>query len=357
MKMKFKYISLYQIRGLTHNPTDGDIQLYSKENDTISLKAVLTEKLDEYCYDIDRALSLGNFMLRGMNRQRDENAQIEEDIENIRENRKKRIQGSETLMFIGEGETETDFNQELKETDDYILGFDILKKEDIVSLFKDDINSTLAAFCLASERVPLQIKHMGGGIFLINEQAKPIYSFSLTGSGEAYSSMPTTAELIKEAQGQIKAISKREVKVYRLLAKAISRDNDDLRRFMFGWAGLETLIKIIFSEYEKVFVQNLLAADPSSQAGIYFKRIREVMKGKYNIVDQFVVVASCIASSSAEMDIKEFSRIKKIRDRFFHDTSVAENVLPTVAAVELLKKYLRLHMKYKKSLTKKSSGR
>jgi hypothetical protein len=326
--MKFKYISLYQIRGLTHNPSESDIQLYSKENDTISLKAVLTDKLDEYCYDIDRALSLGNFMLRGMVGQRAENEQIKENIEKIRENRKKKIEGEETLIFIGEGEAETEFTQPLKETDDYILGFDIIKKEDIVSLFKDDINSTLAALCLASERVPLQIKHTGGGVFLLNEQAKPIYSFSFTGSGEAYTSMPTTSELIKESQGQIKAVSKRELKVYRLLAKAISRDNDDLRRFMFGWAGLEMLIKIIFSEYEKVFVQKLLAADPTSQAGRYFKRIREVMNGKYNIVDQFVVVASCIATSSAEIDIQAFIRIKKIRDRFFHDTSGAEDILP-----------------------------
>ena len=60
--MKFKYISLYQIRGLTHNPAEGAIQLYSKEHDTISLKAVLTDKPDPFCYDIDRALTLGNFM-------------------------------------------------------------------------------------------------------------------------------------------------------------------------------------------------------------------------------------------------------------------------------------------------------
>lgn len=164
---------------------------------------------------------------------------------------------------------------------------------------------------------------------------------------------PLQRNLLRKHRAKIKAVSKREMKVYRLLAKAISRDNDDLRRFMFGWAGLEILIKIIFSEYEKVFVQNLLEADPARQAGRYFKRIRELMKGKYNIVDQFVVVASCIASSSAEIDIQEFSRIKKFRDSFFHDTSVAENVLPTVAAVELLKKYLRLHIKYKKRLTKR----
>lgn len=309
--MRFKYISIYQIRGLTHNPAEGDIQLYAKEKATISLKAILTDKPDPYCYDIDRALSLGNFILMGMIGQQDESAQLKEHIENIRKNRKNKIEGSEALIFIGEGETNADLNQPLREIGDYTLGFDIIKKEDIISLFRDDINSILAAFCLASERISFQVKHLGEGAFLIDEQGKPIYSFSLTGSAEAYSSMPTTPELVEEAKGQIKAVCKRELKVYRLLAKAISRDNDDLRRFMFGWAGLETLIKIIFSEYEKVFVKNLLEADQTSQSGRYFKRVREVMKGKYNIADQFHVVASCISNSSAEMDIQEFIRINK----------------------------------------------
>ena len=31
---------------------------------------------------------------------------------------------------------------------------------------------------------------------------------------------------------------------------------------------------LIFSEYEKVFVKNMLEADPAGQAGRYFKRIR-----------------------------------------------------------------------------------
>lgn len=111
------------------------------------------------------------------------------------------------------------------------------------------------------------------------------------------------------------------------------------------------IIKTVFSEYEKLFIQNLLESDPASQAGRYFKRIREVMKGKYNIADQFVVVAACIGEGSVETDAEEFIRIKKIRDALFHDTSLAEKGLPTVAIVELLKKYLRLHLKYKGRLT------
>lgn len=359
--MKFKYITIYQIKGLTHNPDEGDIEIYANENDGASIRAIFTEKPDQYCHDIDRAQSLRYSMLTGMVGQRgtdDVALETKRGIERIRENRKKELASSEALIFIGEGDTEVDFSRKNRETDDYILGFDIFKKDNVVSLYRDQINATLAALCLATERVSLEIKHITGNVYLSNELGKPVYSFSFSGSGEMYSSIRTTAEIIKEAQGQIKVASKRALaKVYRLLTQAISSDNDDLRRFMFGWSALEILIGKIFSEYEKLFIQSLLEADPTSQAGRYFKHIRKVMKGKYNIADQFVIVAACIAEGSAEIDIQEFIRIKKIRNTLFHNTSLTEKGLPTFATIDLLKKYLRLHIKYKGRLTKKSSGR
>jgi hypothetical protein len=359
--MKFRYITIYQIRGLIHNSDEGDIEIYAKENHGASVRAILTDQPDQYCYDIDRAQSIGYLMLTSMVGQRgtdDVKLEIKTEIERIRENRKKELQGLEAFIFIAEGETDVDFSHPNKETDDYVLGFDIINKDNIISPYRDQINAALVALCLATERVPLDVKHLRGDVYLINEISKPVYSIAFSGSGEGYPSIQTTAEIIKEAQGQIKLISKRPLtKVYRLLTQAISRDNDELRRFMFGWAALETLIKTVFSEYEKLFVQSLLEADPASQAGRYFKRIREVMKGKYNIADQFVVVAACIGEGPVEPDIQEFIRIKKIRDTLFHDTSVAEKGLPTVVTVELLKKYLRLHIRYKDRLTTPSTRR
>jgi hypothetical protein len=357
--MKFKYITAYQIRGLIHNPNEGDMEIYAKENDGVSVRAILTAKPDQYCYDIDRAQSIGYLMLTGMVGQRgtdDVNLEIKSGIERIRENRKKELQGSEAFIFIAEGETEVDFSHPNRETDDYVLGFDIINKDDIASAYRDQINATLSALCLVNDRVPIQVKKLRGDVYLINDIGKPVYSIGISASGEAYTSIQTTVEIINEAKGQIKSINKRALtKVCRLLTQAISRDNDDLRRFMFGWAALETLIKTVFSEYEKLFVQSLLASDIGNQAHRYFKRIREVMKGKYNIADKFVVVAACIGEEAVEKDIQEFIRIKKIRDAFFHDTSMAEKGLPTFEAVELLKKYLRLHIKYKDRLTKPST--
>ena len=165
-----------------------------------------------------------------------------------------------------------------------------------------------------------------------------------SGSGTMFSSTPITKELIEETHVQLKKSNERiSAKVNRLLAQAISRENDELRRFMFGWAGLEILISSVFKEYEKLFAQTLQGSEPTSPTHRYFKRIREVMKGKYNIADQFVIVAACIGNESVEADIEEFVRIKKIRDALFHDTSAAEKGLPSFEIIELLRKYLRLH--------------
>lgn len=336
--MKFRYITVYQIRGLTHDPNEGDIEIYAKGSHNYSVRAILSGRPDQYCYDIDRAQSIGYLMLTGMVGQRgttDHKLEIESGIERIREQRKKELQGSEALVFIAEGDTQVDLSSPNKETNDYIVGFDIVNKDDIVSSHRDEVSAALAALCLATERVPIQVKHLRADVYLLNELSKPVYSIGFSVSGEGYSSMPTTAEIIKEAQGQLKLVSRRALtKVYRLLTQAISRDNDELRRFMFGWAALEIFIKNVFSEYEKLFIQSLLESDSASQAGRYFKRVRKVMKGKYNISDQFVVVAACIGEGSVEPDVKDFIRIKKIRDALFHDTSMAEKGLPTFMIVD-----------------------
>jgi hypothetical protein len=283
--------------------------------------------------------------------------EVETEIGRICERRKKELNASEILVFMAEGEAQADLSHPHRETDDYVVGFDVINKETIVDSHSDQVNAALAALCLATEHETIQIKHVRGDVYLINELGKPVYSFNFSGSGEAYSSRRTTVEVIKEAKGQAaKLMSKRSLsKVYRLLIQAISKDNDELQRFMFGWSAFEILINNVFSQYEKLFVQSLLDADPASHKHRYFNRIREVMKGKYNITDKFNVGVACIGDSSVETDIQEFIKIKKIRDALFHDKTVDETALPTFAIVELLKKYLRKHINYKGRLTKAST--
>lgn len=260
------------------------------------------------------------------------------------------MEGAVSLIYIATGETEANINSPHRETSDYAVGVDLFNKDIIVATHRDQINATIASLCIASVGMPINVKKLRSDVYLINELNKPVYSIDFSSSGEGFSSTQITEEIIKKTHDHLKRRNNQTLsKIYRLLTQAISRDNDGLRRFMFGWAGLEILIKSVFSDYEKVFAQSLLASDPANPKHRYFKRVREVMKGKYNIADQFVIVAACIGNGPVEADIEEFVRIKKIRDALFHDTSTAEKGLPGFEVIELLKKYLRLHTSTKGS--------
>jgi len=99
--MKYRYIAVYQIRGLTHNPDENDIEIYTKESNDTWVKAILTGNSDQYCYDIDRALAIGYLMLKGMKGQRETDA-VNLEMVGIREHRKKEMQGAEALIFKAE---------------------------------------------------------------------------------------------------------------------------------------------------------------------------------------------------------------------------------------------------------------
>lgn len=347
--MKFKYIVVYQIRGLTCSPNENDTVIDSKERTGHVVKSIITSNPDPYCNDLDRSLALGYLMLKSFVGQR-ETDDVNREITGIQEARKKDLEGSLALIFIAEGDIVPDFSRPHRETADYVVGFDIINKEEIVSTYRDHINATIAALCLSLVGKSIQVKRLRSDVYLINEHDLPVYSMEFSDSGEMFSSTPITKDIIEDTQVQLKKSNKRALtKVNKLLTQAISRENDELRRFMFGWAGLEILITSVFKEYEKLFAQSLPGAELTSPTHRYFRRIREVMKGKYNIADQFVIVAACIGNEAVEADIEEFVRIKKIRDALFHDTSAAEKGLPSFEAIELLKKYLRLH-------TRKAAG-
>lgn len=346
--MKYRYITVYQLRGLIHNPDRGDVDLYIKEGFP-SVRALLTDKLDDHCYELDRAQSVGYLMLKSIFGKREStelNVEVETEISRIRERRNKDLEGSEKLIFIAEGEANPDFSKPNREADDYILGFGIINKETISETYSDQLHTILAALFMSTEHEIIEVKKVRGDVFLINELGKPIYSFDFAGGGEAYLSRRTTDEVIAEAQGHsIKLMNERNLnKVYKLLIQAVSRDNDRLRRFMFSWSALEILINKVFSEYEKNFIENLTGADPAKHTQRYFDRIRDVMKDKYRLADKFVVVASGIGGDFIETDLEMFIKIKGTRDALFHGDRVDDETLPISETVKLLKKYLRRHI-------------
>jgi hypothetical protein len=63
----------------------------------------------------------------------------------------------------------------------------------------------------------------------------------------------------------------------------------------------------------KAFSSSCPAA--ASAATPFIKRLREVMKGKYNVRDKFIVIASVLDAHDADTEIELFKKLKDTRDR------------------------------------------
>lgn len=346
--MQYKYVAVYQIRGLTHAPGSGDTEIYTFEGST-SVKAFLSYDIDAQCYELDRARAISYLMLKGLASKSwdDSKPEIEAEITRIRENRRKNLEDAEALVVVATGETEPQFSDSIKETDEFVLGFDVVTKDELFDTHRSQANAAVTALCLATVHDIIQVKKLCEGVYLINESGKPVYSFSFSGGGEVYSSRRTTTEVTTKARSQAKTLAREKTlsRVNRLLVQAISRDNDKLRRFISGWSALEILVNKVFSEYEKLFIQNLIGTAPTGHTQRYFDRIRDVMQGKYRITDKFVIVAACLGDNeSTESDIDDFESIKEKRDSLLHGNVIDESSLPINETIRLLKKYLSRHI-------------
>lgn len=345
--MKYRHVSIYEIRGLIHPSGKGDVTVYTKTG-IPSVTVLLTDNPDNYCYEIDRAQSVGYLMLTGsagLKMSANLQLELQNHIGQIRERRRKELGTAQVLVFIAEGDVDVDFSGPIRDCGGYVVGFDIVSKEHISQSIDFERSAALAALSLSVEQNSLQTRRISKGSYLITESGKPAYSMSISLNAEAYSSKHTTDEIVERTAHYLSSLlgDISLSRVYRLFVQAISRKNDELRRFLFGWSALEILISKVFSDYEKLFITNLLGSDPANHVQRYFERVRDVMKRKYRITDKFVIVAACIGKDSVETDIEDFVKIKKARDALLHGDLVDEKTLPVSETISLLKRYIRYH--------------
>jgi hypothetical protein len=86
---------------------------------------------------------------------------------------------------------------------------------------------------------------------------------------------------------------------------------DNLQAFLTAWAGLEVFIGKTFRDTYKARIYSNLTGAAAPSAAPFMKRLRDVMKGKYNIGDKFVLVASFLSPIDADADIKSFQELKE----------------------------------------------
>lgn len=168
-----------------------------------------------------------------------------------------------------------------------------------------------------------------------------IYPILLSMSAEGMVQGHATVERLCAAQQVIVGMkTKPELNgVCRLLTESVRREAHPLESFLAAWTGLEILVGKMFPYYEHRFME---AMSSGGASGTIVVRINEIMKGKYRLLDKFSLIAANLVDSDAEADVTRFKAIKDQRDKYFHTMNSTPDTLPTAAATELLRKYLRL---------------
>ena len=117
-----------------------------------------------------------------------------------------------------------------------------------------------------------------------------------------------------------------------------------MRRFLFGWSGLEIFVNSVFVNYEDKIYAALGEGPQLKLRAASVARIRNVMKDKYRLVDKFILVALGVDARDGDKDAAAFLAAKKSRDALLHGEQVDETDLPTKSVRDLLVKYLQLHL-------------
>jgi hypothetical protein len=107
-------------------------------------------------------------------------------------------------------------------------------------------------------------------------------------------------------------------RVNRLLVSSLQSERDTMRSFLDAWTAMEILINKTFKSYE----------------GRY----------KYPLVDKFRLLASRLCPENADEDVRQLTRVKKIRDNLLHGQDIDEASLPVRTVQDLARRYLRLRL-------------
>lgn len=120
-----------------------------------------------------------------------------------------------------------------------------------------------------------------------------------------------------------------------------------LQAFISAWTGLEIFIAKQFKAIQ-LTIGITIKGEPAHD--IFSKRMLEVMKDKYRLLDKFAALSNYLNESGADEDITVFKKVKQIRDEFFHNMVGPVESLPLNETRELLEKYLKLYLVNEKKI-------
>jgi hypothetical protein len=346
--MHYTYSSLYHIRGLSPSSPNVDEKIF--DDPPQRTRAVLTSDPTPLCTQLDTSPVLANMLLTGLFHGTTEPGTIDErlarQVQRLREERQKKLGAGVFLFVEANGETTDPFTPTTqRDCGDFILALDGPPKRDIRNHHEPVVRKILAAIGLGIPSVA-GFEKVADAVVFIDAGGKPIYSFKFDGKADAYVSRRPSAEDLAAARqlaSRIVADTSMD-RIVRLLNESLEPHQERLRKFLSAWMALEVFVNKNFSAYEKRFWDSLSAGVSLPIRERYLKRIHEVMRDKYKLLEKFVVISSETDPSSADDDIAMFECGKDLRDRFSHGEAIDEAALPLEGIQGLVRRLVRLHI-------------
>gem|GEM_PF-879797 len=231
---------------------------------------------------------------------------------------------------------------------EFIVCFDAVDEEAIEQDYRADEDAMKLALALDTSS-PGSFTALSSGVYLTNEEGKPVYNLSY----RRYAETALAMRLREDAPGRILARYQRLrqpgdlERVQRLfvqMADVKTGRLDRLRAFVSGWTALEILIGKAFKDYEEEFLAPLTKADHPTLRERFLKQVRDVMQDKYSLADKFDVVAAALFRSAPDSEVQDdcetFRKLKRIRNKVYHGEDYPERDLPVDELAGLLRKYV-----------------
>ena len=348
-RMNVYHLSIHRVPGIIGLPDTVDVELVpvSTENKT---RAFLTMTRDPYYLHLRRLAAISRSIHNKVSGREAQGSLPEEQFASVLAG----IQIQEGIRFdspllIAEatGTANPVETEKANGLGDIGFGLSLFEDAKLVEDAKQAIEAAITGLALALPTGEFrEIETLGTVSYFVDPVTnRTVYSLNnnfIKASGSVSTSV--TAETLATAAKYAKGL-RADVKlrtVGRLLSQS-SLATDNLTAFLTAWAGLEVFANKTFKDaYEPLAFATLENASPAARKP-FLERLRDVMNGKYNIRDKFVVIASELDVADADADIDAFQEVKKQRDAV-HDMSVPPDTLPTERVRGLLRKYLRLHL-------------
>ena len=346
--MRYTYVSAWKIiGGIRMAATDVPCVLH----ETANCRVTVTPSPDESLEIIDKGTVAASLLLRGLfNAEKfpDPGAAVQRELNELRAQRKAKSASVTVLIVEAFGTCEATVKTAI-EVDGLVLTFDAVDKDAIRTTHKEEIASAKLALAFESDP-PSRMERFTEGIYLSGAEGRTTYSITFQMNARAYVSSRLTDEASRSVSDRFVLVSAQPEfrSVCRLYAQMAENEDEPLKAFLYGWSALEILISKMFIAFEEEFMSPLVGGAQARLRERFLRRVQEVMKDKYRLVEKFTCVTVALFPDAADADVgdylEQFERLKRMRDKLLHGEDVPEKTLPIHELSGLLRRYVLAYL-------------